>query len=129
VEIATKVGGAEVVSRIVEDLKDSNEAYRKMVMETIDIIVQNLGVSDFDSRLEEQLIDCIIDAFYAQSTDDTTVMLNGFGSVVNALGTRVTVYLNQIAGLAKHRLDHPSPRVRQQAADLIARIAGKRRTP
>ena len=33
VEIANKVGGAEIVSRIVEDLKDENEQYRKMVMD------------------------------------------------------------------------------------------------
>lgn len=33
VEIANKVGGAEIVSRLVEDLKDENEQYRKMVMD------------------------------------------------------------------------------------------------
>ena len=32
-ELATKVGGAELVSRLVEDLKDDSEPYRKMVME------------------------------------------------------------------------------------------------
>ena len=33
VEIANKVGGAEIVSRLVDDLKDDNEQYRKMVMD------------------------------------------------------------------------------------------------
>ena len=35
-EIANKVTGAEIVSRIVEDLKDENEQYRKMVMDCIE---------------------------------------------------------------------------------------------
>ena len=36
VEIANKVGAAEIASRIVEDLKDENEMYRKMVMDCIE---------------------------------------------------------------------------------------------
>lgn len=35
-EIANKVGAAEIASRIVEDLKDENEQYRKMVMDCIE---------------------------------------------------------------------------------------------
>merc|ERR1711959_132036 len=123
VEIADKVGGAEIIGRIVEDLKDASEPYRKMVMETIDSIVTNLGVADIDSRLEEQIIDGILYAFQEQTSDDTTVMLNGFGTIVNALGIRVKFYLPQIAGMIRWRLNTPSSRVRQQAADLVARIA------
>merc|ERR1719333_1473766 len=123
VEIAQKVGGADIISRIVEDLKDSSEPYRKMVMETIQLIIDQMGVRDVDSRLEEQLVDGIVYAFQEQTSDDTTVMLNGFGAVVNALGVRVKPYLPQIAGIIRWRLNTPSPRVRQQAADLIARIA------
>ena len=36
VEIANKVSGAEIVSRIVEDLKDDNEPFRKMVMDCLE---------------------------------------------------------------------------------------------
>lgn len=36
VEIANKVGVSDVISRIVEGLKDDNEPYRRMVMETIE---------------------------------------------------------------------------------------------
>merc|ERR1712226_797293 len=123
VEIANKVGGADIIGRIVEDLKDASEPYRKMVMETIDKVIANLGVADIDSRLEEQIIDGIVYAFQEQTSDDTTVMLNGFGTVVNSLGARVKPYLPQIAGIIRWRLNTPSARVRQQAADLIARIA------
>jgi len=39
IEIASKVGGAEVLEKIVPKLKDENEGFRKMVMETIEKIV------------------------------------------------------------------------------------------
>jgi hypothetical protein len=55
--------------------------------------------------------------------DDTTVMLNGFGTVVNAFGMRVKLYLPQICGTIKWRLNNKLAKVRQQAADLISRIA------
>ena len=35
-EIANKVGAAEIASRVVEDLKDENEQFRKMVMDCIE---------------------------------------------------------------------------------------------
>lgn len=50
-------------------------------------------------------------------------MLNGFGVVVNALGTRVKPYLPQICGTILWRLNNKAAKVRQQAADLISRIA------
>ena len=68
-EIANKVGAAEIISRVVDDLKDEAEQYRKMVMETIEKIMGNLGSADIDSRLEEQLIDGILYAFQEQTTE------------------------------------------------------------
>ena len=35
-EIANKVGAAEIASRVVEDLKDENEQFRKMVMDCLE---------------------------------------------------------------------------------------------
>ncbi|XP_055371033.1 splicing factor 3B subunit 1 isoform X2 [Condylostylus longicornis] len=122
VEIANKVGSSEIINRVVDDLKDENEQYRKMVMETIEKIMGNLGAADIDSRLEEQLIDGILYAFQEQTTEDF-VMLNGFGTIVNQLGKRVKPYLPQICGTILWRLNNKSAKVRQQAADLISRIA------
>lgn len=68
-EIANKVGAAEIIGRVVDDLKDEAEQYRKMVMESIEKIMSNLGASDIDSRLEEQLIDGILYAFQEQTTE------------------------------------------------------------
>jgi splicing factor 3B subunit 1 len=40
VSLADKVGCSEIVSRVVEDLKDESEPYRRMVMETIEKVGQ-----------------------------------------------------------------------------------------
>lgn len=85
VELAQKAGVSEIVGRIVNDLKDESEPYRKMVMETITKVVSSLGASDIDERLEVRLVDGIIYAFQEQTTEDQ-VMLDGFGTVVNAFG-------------------------------------------
>ena len=123
VEIANKVGLLEVVSRIVDDLKDESEPYRKMVMDTIDKVVQNLGAADIGERLEEQLVDGILYAFQEQTEDESPVMLNGFATVINALGVRAKPYLPQVCGTIKWRLNNPRAKVRMQAADLISRVA------
>ena len=73
-EIANKVGAAEIIGRVVDDLKDEAEQYRKMVMETIEKVMSNLGAADIDSRLEEQLIDGILYAFQEQTTEVNSVL-------------------------------------------------------
>lgn len=122
VELAQKAGVAEIVGRIVNELKDEAEPYRKMVMETITKVVASLGASDIDERLEVRLIDGIIYSFQEQTTEDQ-VMLDGFGTVVNALGIRVKPYLTQIVSTILWRLNNKSAKVRQQAADLTTRLA------
>ncbi|KAI9297273.1 splicing factor 3B subunit 1 [Neoconidiobolus thromboides FSU 785] len=127
VELSNKVGVSEIVSRIALDLKDESEPYRKMVMETIEKIVVSLGVADIDTKLEETLVDGILYAFQEQTLEES-VILNGFGSVVNAFGRRALPYLPQINSAILWRLNNKSAKVRQQAADLIAKIAVVMRT-
>ena len=133
-ELANKVGCSEIVLRIVDDLKDDSEPYRRMVMETVKRVVDNLGTASIDEKLEERLIDGILYAFQEQAVDATMsgsnalgresqIMLMGFGSVVVALGVRCKPYLKQIAGTIKWRLNNKAAPVRMQAADLIGRIA------
>ncbi|CDJ58736.1 splicing factor 3B subunit 1, putative [Eimeria maxima] len=122
-ELASKAGGAHVIKFIVDDLKDPSEPFRKVTLETIEQIIVNGGVADIDLRLEEQLIDGLLYAFQEQTTEDTAVLLNGFSTIVNALSTRVKPYLPQICGVIRWRLNTPSAKLRQQAADLVSRIA------
>ena len=60
----------------MDDLKDENEQYRKMVMESIEKILGGLGAADVDSRLEEQLIDGILYAFQEQVSRIETQILS-----------------------------------------------------
>jgi hypothetical protein len=57
VEHAEKAGVAEIMGRVVNELKDEAEPYRKMVMETITKVVEKLGASDIDEWLEVRLVD------------------------------------------------------------------------
>lgn len=122
VDLGQKVGVSEIVERIVNNLKDESEAYRKMTVETIEKVIASLGAADIGTRLEERLVDGMLFAFQEQSVEDI-VMLNGFGTVVNALGVRCKPYLPQIVSTILWRLNNKSATVRQQAADLISRIA------
>ncbi len=129
-ELANKVGSSDIITRIVDDLKDDSEPYRRMVMETIRKVFENLGAGDIDDRLEERLIDGILYAFQEQAVDasmslgkESQIMLDGFGAVVVALGERCKPYLKQIAGTIKWRLNNKAASVRMQAADLVARVA------
>ena len=68
-------------------------------------------------------MDGILFAFSEQVSEDTQSVLNAFGTIVNCLGVRVKPYIPQICGTIQWRLNNRSARVRQQAADLIQRIA------
>lgn len=47
----------------------------------------------------------------AQVNEETSVMLNGFGVVINALGLRCKPYLQQIAFTIKFRLNNKNAKV------------------
>ena len=54
VEIANKVGSSEIINRIVDDLKDESEPYRKMVAEAVHLVVQRQGAADVGPDLERR---------------------------------------------------------------------------
>ena len=122
VEIAQKAGVSVIIGRICNDLKDESEQFRRMVMETINKVVAAVGAADIDERLEVQLIDGIIYAFQEQKLEDN-VMLDGFSTVVNALGGRIKPYLPQIISMILWRLTNKSAKVRMLAADLTTKLA------
>ena len=122
ISIANKVGANEICSRIVDDLKDSSEPFRKMVLECIDKVVTNLGASDITSRIEAVLVDGILFSIQEQTVEDK-IFVDGFGRIAAALGTRIEPYLSQIASSILWRLNNKSASVRQQSADLVSKIA------
>ena len=57
------MGGAEIIKILEPELKDENEQYRKILMETVEKIVSNQGVADINAKLEEKLMDGILFCF------------------------------------------------------------------
>ena len=57
------MGGAEIITILEPELKDENEQYRKILMETVEKIVSNQGVADINAKLEEKLMDGILFCF------------------------------------------------------------------
>ena len=123
VRIAMKVGTSDIVSRIVDFLKDESEPFRKMVAECIHLVVGRLGTADLNQDIEKRLIDGLIYAFQEQVGDDSRVLVDSFGTCVTSLGERMKPYLAQLAGVLKWRLNNKTPKTRQHAALLIGKIA------
>uniref|UniRef100_A0A0E0N9T9 Phosphatase PP2A regulatory subunit A/Splicing factor 3B subunit 1-like HEAT repeat domain-containing protein n=1 Tax=Oryza rufipogon TaxID=4529 RepID=A0A0E0N9T9_ORYRU len=129
VEMANKVGVADIVGRIVEDLKDESEPYRRMVMETIEKVVANLGASDIDARLEELLIDGILQQAADLISRIAIVMkqcqeeqLMGHLGVVlyEYLGEEYPEVFGSILGALKAIVN-----VQENCIDLVGRIADR----
>lgn len=57
-------------------------------------------------------MDGILWAFHEQVSEDTQTMLNGIGTVINALGPRAKPYFGQVCGVIQWRLNNKSARVR-----------------
>ncbi|KAI5996458.1 hypothetical protein F5J12DRAFT_958034 [Pisolithus orientalis] len=100
-----KAGVSEITGRIMNELKDKAEPYCKMVMETITKVIATLGDSDIDKHLEVCLVDGITCSFQEQTTEGQ-VMLDGFGTVVDALA-----------------LNNKSTKVCQQTTDPTMQLA------
>lgn len=122
-ELANKVGAADIVERIVHGLKDESETYRRMVMETIGKVVAEFGASDIDVPLERLLVYGMLYAFIEQkSYDDAGVMLDGFCAVVNSLGRRMKPYIVITCHTIKWCLSDRRAVVRKQGAEAVSRI-------
>lgn len=124
VELASKAGLPAVLGRLLPCLKDENETFRRLAVEAASLIVARLGAAAIDARDEEHLMDGLLYAFQEQVTDDSTVVLQAFGTVLQELGpVRVRPYLPQVSSLVLWRLGNRSAKIRQLAADLVARVA------
>ncbi|KAI0739987.1 armadillo-type protein [Daedaleopsis nitida] len=124
----------EVTIILIREFQTSDKEMKKIVLKVVQQctipedghitkVVASLGAqSDIDERLEVRLVDDIIYSSQEQTTEDQ-VMLDGFGTVVNALGIRVKLYHPQIVSTILWHLNNKSAKVRQQAADLTTCLA------
>ncbi|EFC47190.1 predicted protein [Naegleria gruberi] len=126
VAIATNVGCSLVVGELISNLKDENEPFRHMTLETITKIIENLGTADIGERLEleileECLIFCIVQDQSSPVNDKKNyyLVINSVATIMKAFGIRCKKYLPKLTGTILHRLTNKSEKVRQQAADLL----------
>jgi splicing factor 3B subunit 1 len=122
VDLGKRIGCSEILSQVHQYLKDDNEPFRKMTAETVEKMISSLGAADIDNELERKLVYGVLFAFEEQTIEEP-VILNAFGTLVNSLGARTQPYLNDIVSMILYRLDNKNNSIRQQAADLISRIA------
>ncbi|EEB05984.1 U2 snRNP-associated protein Sap155 [Schizosaccharomyces japonicus yFS275] len=122
VVLSQKVGALRIIEHIVDNFKDESEPYRKMTAEAVDKVISSLGVDEIDERMEERLLDGVLFAFQEQAVEER-VILNSFSTIINALNTRCKPYLPQIVSTILWRLNNKSANVREQAADLVSKIA------
>ncbi|KXZ49786.1 hypothetical protein GPECTOR_19g237 [Gonium pectorale] len=144
VALANKVGCSDIVSRVVEDLKDESEPYRRMVMETIDKVITELGAADVDARLEELLIDGILYAFQEQVRggrgggvvlyeylgeeypEVLGSILGALKAIVNVIGmTRMTPPIKELLPRLTPILKNRHEKVQENVIDLVGRIADR----
>ena len=123
VSLSTKVGASVMIENLVVKLMDESEPFRKMTVNAVDEILEKNGSAELNERLIERLIDGMLYTFQEVGSEQDREILNGFGTIVNALGVRISSYLAKICGTIKWRLHNKSAAIRMQAADLASRIA------
>ncbi|KAF0973553.1 hypothetical protein FDP41_008257 [Naegleria fowleri] len=129
VALAHNVGCALVVGELITHLKDENEPFRHMTLETIMKITEALGTTDIGERLELELLEecllfCIVQDQSNPATDKKNyyLIINAVSSILKAFGIRAKKYLPKLTGTILHRLTNKSEKVRQQSADLLTEI-------
>jgi splicing factor 3B subunit 1 len=131
VEIGNKVGTHEILIKIIDELKSEKEEFRKMTLEIIQKIIESLGVDDINEKIEIQLFDGLLHCFSIQFNEENSkfddeyskIMLQCFSTVINSLKNRMKPYLPKIAGLIKLNLNNKLPKLRQNSAELLSKIA------
>ena len=98
VSLSGKVGATECITQLVTRLMDESEPFRKMTVQAIDRTLEKTGGSELDNRLVERLIDGMLYAFQEVGSEQDVAILNGFGTIVNALGLRISNFLAKICG-------------------------------
>ncbi|KAF8275878.1 hypothetical protein C3747_10g632 [Trypanosoma cruzi] len=122
VAISRKLGSTEILQYLVQDMKDENEHFQRMVIDTVRRVVRAVGTVGVPDTLVALLLDGAIAAVKQDESGLNRVVLEGLASICNSLGTRLKRYLRQVFDLIKSRRDMPGM-IRMQAAELAARIA------
>ena len=123
VDIAKKIGSSELLDQLGPDMKDENDSFQRMVVETVTKLVQSVGTERLTETSVSKLMDGAISALQLDVTGCNRTLMEGLAAVCKSLGARLRRFNQEISRLIRQRLDSPQPEVRQQTGELIARIA------
>ncbi|QPG75206.1 hypothetical protein FOA43_002556 [Brettanomyces nanus] len=121
--ISLKAGSGDIVGRALVSLKDESESFRRMAICTVDRIVSAQGSFELDDRAVNRLLDGLLYSLQNQSEGADKVVLKGFGDVLNSLGMRAKPHLMPIVSALLYRLKNKDESIREQAADMISKVA------
>ncbi|VEU20740.1 DEKNAAC101560 [Brettanomyces naardenensis] len=121
--LSLKAGTRDLVERVLLSLKDDSESFRRMAIECTSRILVAQGSFDISDRSVSRLLDGLLYSLQHQNEGIDKVVLSGFGDIVGSLGIRVKPHLMPIVSSMLYRLKNKNENVREQAADLIAKIA------
>lgn len=117
------VDPALVLSRVVPCARDASEPLRRMAAGAVAaVVVDSNAVVALDARRDEQLVDAVVYAWQSQ-TEPSYVYLAAVGNVCTALGQRLAPHVPGLVSTVLYRLKSSDPAVRQQAADVVTRVA------
>ena len=119
VVLATKIGSAYTLERLISPLKDDSEPFRTMAAYAVNRVVKKLGMADVDINLEARLIDALLIAFQEQVNGERIIYI-AVGTVAKSLNTRMSSYIDPISSTILEHLKHKRPLVRTYAACLCA---------
>jgi splicing factor 3B subunit 1 len=123
VDIAKKIGSSELLEQLGPDMKDENESFQRMVVETVTKLVVTAGTERLSDSSVAKLVDSAISAVQMDALGTNRLLMEGLAAVCKSLGPRLRRFNQELSRLVRLRLDMPQPEVRQQAGELIARIA------
>ncbi|EPY27980.1 splicing factor 3B subunit 1 [Angomonas deanei] len=123
VEIAKKVGGDEVLSRLTPMMKHENEEYQRMVVNTVRAVVDNEGLDNSPHGLLVSLLDGGMTALRQDTMGTSSAVKDCLASICIALGKRLNKFLPQVLDLINSRRESKEPGQRSQAVNLVTRIA------
>lgn len=132
--LSKKVGAEHVLQPVVSELRSSSEPSRLMAIDAVHRVISELGADSISDDLAKHLVDGCLYSFQEHgisasdigataATSDGKMIINGFSTLLLALGPRASPFAPQLAGAIKWRLNNKSAGVRAMAAELAAKVA------
>jgi splicing factor 3B subunit 1 len=125
--LARRVGATPLLRHLVPILRDESAPFRMLALAATATVADSVSLDGLPAQLLKELVDGAHYTFQSEDLVDSnatvTPATRHLAAVLVGLGLTARPFLPEICGDLKWRLNNKDPKVRQQAASLIARIA------